>query len=371
MFLSQTGRQQWRATAWRGSLNFQQCGPNQPDRRTQTVQCCGVLRAVTSDVDVEEAYPGSQRQERQQRWRCHSPPRQGDCRWTRLRNAPAGASEPAGTRIEKISQTRMERSLSTWRPHSASRWCSQLKKTADGKFVPKGPTGPTEPAATAYRVSSARPQNQDSAMCCHGWTGQNFDRSDGSATTSHNTFLCCFFRWHLGSEECGETQHQKTQTESWRTGTKKQKVQATRGVVVIEEIRKSWKFAPRNSVGLSHLSPGTVQRTTMKFWVSFGSGRQVQNSGVIRGPKRTTALAHLVGRRTNLPPAAVGTAAWKEQEYTRWPEEGRHQPCGTRRVVGQANKRMNSPWHESHHGVHRHASTRSVSVQAKRQCKET
>ena len=82
---------------------------------------------------------------------------------------------------DRESLTRMKRSLSAWRPLSASRWCSQLKTTADGEHVLKAPTSPTEPAATAHRVSRQR--------------------------------------------ECGEIGHLKMQLTSWRTGTKSRKLQ--------------------------------------------------------------------------------------------------------------------------------------------------
>ena len=45
----------------------------------------------------------------------------------------------------------------------------------------------SEPASTAHRVSSARPQNQDSTMCCFGCIGQNMDGSGGFVTTSQKS----------------------------------------------------------------------------------------------------------------------------------------------------------------------------------------
>ena len=106
--------------------------------------------------------------------------------------------------------------------------------------------------------------------------GQNFDRTDRSVTTSENTFFCGFFRWHLGSEECGEIRHLKTRLTSWRTGTKYRKLQEEPSRYSPHngqpaEIRISWKYIHRNSVRSS-------------FWVSSESGRHLQNSGVIRTP---------------------------------------------------------------------------------------
>ena len=187
-------------------------------------------RCSTAEL-LEQSFPGTpgsqrqrQRQEREQHRRSHRPSRQGGRSWTQLRKAPAGASEPAGDTIEKISQTLKKRSLSAWRPHSASRWCTQLRKTAGGEVATQlgeAPAGASEPAATAHRVSSARPQNKDSAMCRVGWIGQHFDRREGFATT---------LRIHPSAVSLAGISAAGSVAAHWN---KKQKAQAGRGAVTL------------------------------------------------------------------------------------------------------------------------------------------
>ena len=63
----------------------------------------------------------------------------------------------------------------------------------------KAPAGASEPASTANGESSGWPQNQDSAMICHGWTGQIFisskwpARSSQKHTTAAPPLACRFF----------------------------------------------------------------------------------------------------------------------------------------------------------------------------------
>ena len=162
-----------------------------------------------------------------------------------------------------------------------------------------------------------------------GWIGQNFVKSVGSVTTSQNTSLCGTFREYFGSVKCGDIRLQRTQSTSGRTGTKSRKSPTLQEEPSWysphcgheDEMRKSWKHVPLNSAGPSYLSPGIVQWTLMGFWVSFGSGRHLQTSGVT---KQTTALAQTLpwlddDELHQL--HAVVSAAWREQAQSRWPVE--------------------------------------------------
>ena len=122
--------------------------------RTHTALWRWVFRTV---IDAAQPHPGTpntqrqkERQKRGQRRRSHRPSRQGGCRWTQLRRAPAGPSEFADTATDSISPAQMRQSR---HPHSASRWRAQHSRA---------PFGATDLADT------------DSATICHGWTGRIF-----------------------------------------------------------------------------------------------------------------------------------------------------------------------------------------------------
>ena len=188
--------------------------------------------------------------------------------------------------LQRVRVTRHRR-FSANRP--ACYWEAQLRMA---------PTGSSEPADTPVRISSASPQNRDSAMYCLGWIGQNFVKSVRSVTTSLNTFLCSSFRWHLDGVECGEIQHQRAQITSWRTGIKSRELalQDEPHCGHQEEIRKSWKHVPHTSAEPLYLSPGIVEWTAMRFWVSFGSGTDLQTSGVTPTPsEQQVSHTHCLG----------------------------------------------------------------------------
>ena len=69
---------------------------------------------------------------------------------TQLRKAPAGASEPAATAIEKCSHARHKQDFSVWRPHAARRWCAQLGKTAGEESVLARRVGTSRHCVTEY-----------------------------------------------------------------------------------------------------------------------------------------------------------------------------------------------------------------------------
>ena len=166
------------------------------------------------------------------------------------------------------------------------------------------PTGSSEPADIRNRISSARPQNRDSAMYCLGWIGQNFVKSVRSVTTSQNTFLCSSFRWHLDSVECGEIQHQRARMTSWRTGTKRRELALQDEPHCGHQEEKVGKHVPHTSAGPLYLSPGIAEWTAMRFWVSFGSGTDLQTSGVTPTPSEqqlshTHCLAGMTKNSTN------------------------------------------------------------------------
>ena len=198
------------ATTWRGSSDFQQCGPNQPDHRTQTVPWSRVRRA----------------------WRSHSSSRQEDSRWPELRKAPSSASKAAGTMTEKIPQTRTRRSRSAWRPQSARRRCSKLKNTADGQFLPKGSTSPDRTSRNSIQSIFSKTAEPGLCMCWLGWTGQNFDRSDGSAIPRRIHFCAISFAGISTARSVAGLAPEDANNilAYWNN---KQKAQATRGAVMV------------------------------------------------------------------------------------------------------------------------------------------
>ena len=139
-----SGRQGGSNTLGFEVYTFQQCGSNQPECRTHTVPWSRVVRAAMSNVDVEQLYPRDPRQSASEaatrKTAALEVPQPITLRRLQMDSAQEGASRRARAcqhdDRETSQQTQIKRSLSAWRPHSASRWCSQLKKTADGEFVP-------------------------------------------------------------------------------------------------------------------------------------------------------------------------------------------------------------------------------------------
>ena len=160
-----------------------------------------------------------------------------------------------------------------------------LSKNGSLRSSEKAPADASEPGR--YSTQSIFSRTAAPGLC-HVLPYQNFDRSERSVTISQSTFICGIFRWHLGSEECGEIQLLKTQLEQKNRKPTLQEeppwYSTHNGPP--EEMRKSWKYVPRNSARPSSLSPGTVPRTTMEFWVSFENYRHLQYSGVIRTPSK-------------------------------------------------------------------------------------
>ena len=175
----------------------------------------------------------------------------------------------------------------------------------------------------AHRVSSARPQNLDSAMCRLGWTGQNFDRSKGFVTTTRSTSACASFRWHRGS---GQDPALKGANNSLAHLNKKQKTQATRGAVMV--LAALWTDRDTQKVDMcsSQLRRAIILQPwdcavdycevlgLLREWHAPTTQRRDPN------PKRTTALAHTLPWLDDehlYHLHAAGIASWKEQEYAR------------------------------------------------------
>ena len=155
-------------------------------------------------------------------------------------------------------------------------------------------------------------------MCCFGWIGQNIDRSAESVTTSQKTFVCGIFRWHLGSDECGEVEDANNILARWN---KKQKAFGTRGpVMALATLWTSRRDTPKLEICSAQLRWAIIPQPwgcTIDYYEVLGLLRKWQAPTKRRrdpNSKRTTALAHALHWKEDLHRLyAVGIATWKSK----------------------------------------------------------